>query len=614
MEDIEDALLYLSKIGAVVLEGGFLVTYNGMEITRLILDNKIKYKAEDYRQLNEFYQQKIQQIHIVGEYANLMVKDYKAALQFVSDYFHMEYKRFIAKYFKGKRASDIERNITSQKYHRLFDTLSEKQLNIIQDNHSKYIVVAAGPGSGKTRVLVHKLAALLTLEEVKHEQLLMVTFSRAAATEFKLRLMQLTGNATYFVDIRTFHSYCFDLLGRPGNAQDTDTVVHDAAKMIRLGEVEQGRIAKAVVVIDEAQDMSKDDFALIEALIHQNEDMRVIAVGDDDQNIFAFRGSNSAYMKKLITDYGATQYDLLENYRSRQNIVRFSNDFVKKITGRLKNEENIAVQQEAGTVSLTKYRSRNMGIPLVRQVLTHKAIGSIGILTNTNEEAMRIVRLLRKQNRRARLIQSLDGFHLTDLAEVRCFLNEIRQNAITPLISDDVWKNTKSILKEQYAGSDCLGQGIITEQTKERLKELESEIARLEFDIEQERQRSFIEITTDKIIRFLKTALRPDYQDITARKVLVKYLIRDIIVYNDRIIINYYFTEPVRPHKRTESSAKETERAALAAAPLSASYCSNKCEISPPEKAPNRVPFRLEKSSPLPDPKVFRQLRCRHIS
>lgn len=129
------------------------------------------------------------------------------------------------------------------------------------------------------------------------------------------------------------------------------------------------------------------------------------------------------------------------------------------------------------------------------------------------------------------------------------------------------------------------------------MKELESEIARLEFDIEQERQRSFIEITTDKIIHFLKTALRPNYQDITARKVLVKYLIRDIIVYNDKIIINYYFTEPVHPHKRTESSAKETERAALTAAPLSASYCSNKCETSPPEKAPFRVLFVWENSS-----------------
>ena len=458
LEDIEDALLYLSKIGALVLQGGFLVSYNGMEITRLIPDNKIKYKAEDYRQLNEFYKQKIQQIHIVGEYANLMVKNYKAALQFVSDYFHMEYKHFIAKYFKGEKAAEIERNITSEKYHKLFDTLSEKQLEIIQDDASKYIVVTAGPGSGKTRVLVHKLAALLTLEEVKHEQLLMLTFSRAAATEFKLRLIQLTGNATYFVDIRTFHSYCFDLLGRPGNTQESDTVVHDAAEMIRLGEVEQGRIAKAVIVVDEAQDMNKDDFALIEALIRQNEDIRIIAVGDDDQNIFAFRGSDSAYMKKLITEYGATQYNLLENYRSKRNIIRFSNDFVKKIKHRLKNKENIAVQQNEGIVSLTKYRSHNMETPLVMQLLSHKTIGSIGILTNTNEEAMRIVRLLKKQNRRARLIRSLDGFRLTDLAEIRYFLDEIYKNAVTPLIPDPVWEKAKEMLQNKYAGSACLKQ------------------------------------------------------------------------------------------------------------------------------------------------------------
>lgn len=387
-----------------------------------------------------------------------MVKNYKAALQFVSDYFHMEYKHFIAKYFKGEKAAEIERNITSEKYHKLFDTLSEKQLEIIQDDASKYIVVTAGPGSGKTRVLVHKLAALLTLEEVKHEQLLMLTFSRAAATEFKLRLIQLTGNATYFVDIRTFHSYCFDLLGRPGNTQESDTVVHDAAEMIRLGEVEQGRIAKAVIVIDEAQDMNKDDFALIEALIRQNEDMHVIAVGDDDQNIFAFRGSDSAYMKKLITEYGATQYNLLENYRSKRNIIRFSNDFVKKIKYRLKNEENVAVQQDEGIVSLTKYRSHNMETPLVMQLLSHKTIGSIGILTNTNEEAMRIVRLLKKQNRRARLIRSLDGFRLTDLAEIRCFLDEIYKNAVTPLIPDPVWEKAKEMLQNKYAGSACLKQ------------------------------------------------------------------------------------------------------------------------------------------------------------
>ena len=86
LSDVEDALLYLSKIGAMRLEGGFLVLYNGLEIKRLILDNKIRYKQEDYKTLNEYYRQKIQQIHIVGEYANLMVRDYDAALQFVQDY------------------------------------------------------------------------------------------------------------------------------------------------------------------------------------------------------------------------------------------------------------------------------------------------------------------------------------------------------------------------------------------------------------------------------------------------------------------------------------------------------------------------------------------------
>lgn len=74
IEEIEDALLYLSKIGALRLEGGFLVIYNAMEVHRL-KEMKYRYKLEDYRILDEFYRQKRQQIHIVGEYANMMVRD-----------------------------------------------------------------------------------------------------------------------------------------------------------------------------------------------------------------------------------------------------------------------------------------------------------------------------------------------------------------------------------------------------------------------------------------------------------------------------------------------------------------------------------------------------------
>ena len=144
IQDIKDALLYLSQIGAVKLEGGFLVIYNAMQVHRL-KDMKYRYKLEDYRMLDEFYKQKRQQIHIVGEYANMMVRDYDAALQYVQDYFQMDYKRFISKYFKGERLKEIDRNITPDKYQMLFGQLSDRQREIINDKQSKYIVVPALP-------------------------------------------------------------------------------------------------------------------------------------------------------------------------------------------------------------------------------------------------------------------------------------------------------------------------------------------------------------------------------------------------------------------------------------------------------------------------------------
>ena len=217
--DMEEALLYLSKTGILKLEGGFLVIYNTMQLERKV-ERRYGYTKEHYRLLDEFYRQRIQQIHIVGEYANMMVRDYDAALKYVSDYFLLDYKAFIAKYFKGERRAQITKNITPAKYNKIFGSLSERQLEIINDKESRCIVVAAGPGSGKTRVLVHKLASLLLLEDVKHEQLLMLTFSRAAATEFKVRLLELVGNAAHFVDIKTFHSYAFDLLGEQGGRTD----------------------------------------------------------------------------------------------------------------------------------------------------------------------------------------------------------------------------------------------------------------------------------------------------------------------------------------------------------------------------------------------------------
>ncbi len=455
-KEIEDALLYLSKIGALNIEGGFLVLYNGLSIDRKVLDNKIRYKVEDYKQLNDFYQNRIQQIHIVGQYANMMLKDYNEALQFVNDYFVMEYRPFIAKYFKGNRAGEINRNITPEKYDKLFGSLSETQAEIIRDDTSKYIAVIAGPGSGKTRVLVHKLASLLLLEDVKSEQLLMLTFSRAAATEFKSRLINLIGNAAHFVEIKTFHSYCFDLLGKIGNLLESNEVVQKAAEMIYNGEVEIGRITKTVLVIDEAQDMDQNEFNLVCSLMSKNEDMRVIAVGDDDQNIYEFRGSNSGNLKALITNFDAKQYELLDNYRSDEKLVRFSNSFAEYIPNRMKHNPIIAVSREDGIVELTKHAKGNFEISVVNQVKDNYHGEKTCILTSTNEEALMVMGLLIENGMQAKLIQSNDDFNLYNLAEIRFFITAIKKEQFTPIVSDQVWNNSVDKLKEYYADSKCL--------------------------------------------------------------------------------------------------------------------------------------------------------------
>ncbi len=455
IEDVEEALLYLSKIGALKLEGGFLVLYNAMDIKR-IKDNKSRYKVEDYKMLNEFYKQKIQQVHIVGEYANLMVKDYNAALQYVQDYFQMDYKKFITKYFKGERVKEIERNLTPQKYKQLFGQLSKRQMEIISDKESRCIVVAAGPGSGKTRVLVHKLASLLLLEDVKHEQLLMLTFSRASATEFKQRLIELIGNAAHFVEIKTFHSYCFDLLGRIGNLEDVKKCVSEATEMIENGEVEPNRIGKSVLVIDEAQDMSEDEYSFVRALMKANEEMRVIAVGDDDQNIYEFRGSNSKYMHQLSSENGSRFIEMTENYRSSKRVVSFANEFAKNITQRMKTSSIISMKNSDGWVSVTYHLSMYIYQPIVDNLIKNRGLGSSCILTQTNEEAVIMVALLRKYGIKCTLIQSMDGFRFSNLAEIKYFLKYLSKNVKTPLIIDQIWEEAKSATYKLYNTSTSI--------------------------------------------------------------------------------------------------------------------------------------------------------------
>ena len=210
-------------------------------------------------------------------------------------------------------------------------------------------------------------------------------------------------------------------------------------------------------MIDEAQDMNSDEFALVEALMDFNEEMRVIAVGDDDQNIYGFRDADSKYLKELITRKGATKYELIENYRSKNNLVLFSNEFVGRIRDRLKKESIVAVQPDNGEIRITYYTNTdNLTVPMVEVIHNTELAGTTCVLTKKNEDAAQIAGLLLRKGLRAKLVQSNDRFNLYDLQEIRYFVEQFYSEFHTPKISDDKWKYAKLELQRKYGKSSMI--------------------------------------------------------------------------------------------------------------------------------------------------------------
>ncbi|MEV2255759.1 DNA helicase PcrA [Streptomyces sp. NPDC050147] len=117
----------------------------------------------------------------------------------------------------------------------LLDGLNENQRAAVVHAHSPLLIVA-GAGSGKTRVLTHRIAYLLAERHVHPGQILAITFTNKAAGEMKERVEQLVGPRANAMWVSTFHSACVRILRRESKKLGftSSFSIYDAADSKRL--------------------------------------------------------------------------------------------------------------------------------------------------------------------------------------------------------------------------------------------------------------------------------------------------------------------------------------------------------------------------------------------
>ena len=284
------------------------------------------------------------------------------------------------------------------------------------------MLVLAGAGSGKTRVLVHRIAWLIRAEEFSPWSILAVTFTNKAAREMRGRIEEMLQIPSHGMWVGTFHGLAHRLLkahwreaGLPQNFQILDSddqlrlvkrvcreleldesrwpprqaqwyinaqkdeglraahiepppgdlFVHTMLQVYRAyeqacergGMVDfaelllrahelwlkspdvlqhyQGRFRQ--ILVDEFQDTNTIQYAWLRVLAGTN--IPVVAVGDDDQSIYGWRGAKIENIQRFTEDYPGTRTVRLEqNYRSSQTILRAANGVIAYNQGRLGKE------------------------------------------------------------------------------------------------------------------------------------------------------------------------------------------------------------------------------------------------------------------------------------
>lgn len=363
---LEHALMWLHEQEIIRLNRGLSVFRSAMTI-RLEEDWKKQFQQPDFEPLNLHYKEQVTQIHVMAEYVKLGLEKMTDALRLTMDYFSLKQEDFMHRWLPG-REKELERQTTPESWQKIVEALGAKdQRDIVADNRETLnMLVLAGPGSGKTRVLVHRIAYLVRVKRENPRGIVALAYNRHAAAQIRQRLYALIGDDARGVTVLTLHALAMRLVGASfadrasTSDEDFKKILLDATALLRgdgllpeEADMLRDRLLAGFrwILVDEYQDIGQEEYDLISALAGRartDEDGKInlFAVGDDDQNIYGFKGASTGFIRRFETDYQAKPFYLIDNYRSSAHIIAAANALIAPATDRMKATHPIRINKK----------------------------------------------------------------------------------------------------------------------------------------------------------------------------------------------------------------------------------------------------------------------------
>ena len=358
------ALLWLHDLDVIRLHKGLFVFRPAMSI-RLDRESRRGFSKTDYQPLKFHYQGQIVQVHVMAEFAKRGIEATADALRLAMDYFTLNEADFLARWLPEQ---DRNKSLptTRESWEKIVANLSHRQRQIVADDREESnVLVLAGPGSGKTRVLVHRIAYLIRVRREKPRSILALAYNRHAAVDIKRRLRDLIGDDAFGVTTLTCHALAMRLAGfsfeartRQAHSDEFDEIIDRATSLLRgddtpdEADAMRDRLLAGFrwILVDEYQDINERQYALVSALAGrtlnaESSRLSLFAVGDDDQNIYAFNGTSVEFIRRFQADYSAKPSYLTENYRSSRHIIDAANAVVDRCRDRMKADHPIQVDR-----------------------------------------------------------------------------------------------------------------------------------------------------------------------------------------------------------------------------------------------------------------------------